>query len=296
MCSVIGVGEVLWDVFPDKRLAGGAPFNFAWHAKRMGNDAAMISRVGEDDLGREILNYARAGGLDLSLVQYDSEHATGTVQVTLMGDQPSYEIVRNVAWDFVEATPAARAAVADADVVCFGSLAQRSEVTARTIQDLLGSAEKATIVFDANLRQEYYNRACLEASLRAADILKLNEDEILEIGALLFPSEVEPEAIARALLSRYVLQVVVETRGADGCVLYTDDRTIHVPGIQVETVDCVGSGDAFTAALADSLAGGHSLKEAARRANVLGAYVAGCAGGTPEYSMEDVEVFEKAHA
>jgi fructokinase len=285
--KILGIGELLWDVFPDRRHAGGAPFNFAWHARMLGADGQVVTRVGADELGEELRALVSGAGMDGSLVQVDAERPTGTVQVTLSGGQPSYEIVSGVAWDHIEACGAARAAAGEADVVCFGSLAQRGEVSAAAVAELVAEAKRATIIFDVNLRQDYYSRAVLERSLRAADVVKLNDEELVTVGDLLLPGT----GTAAALVAEYGLEMLVETRGSAGCALHTAGGCFESPGVEVEVADCVGAGDAFTAALAVGIKRGEPPAAVARRANLVGAFVASRAGATPRYSAAELDEF-----
>jgi len=284
--KILGIGELLWDVFPDRRHAGGAPFNFAWHARMLGADGQIVTRVGDDEPGRELRGLVSGAGMDKSLVQVDRDHPTGTVQVTLSGGQPSYEIVSGVAWDHIEACAHARAAAREADAVCFGSLAQRSAGSAAAVFELVAEAARATVIFDVNLRQSFYSREILDRSMRSADVVKLNDRELGIVGELLLGNRSAP-----ALVSEYDLEVLVETRGAAGCALHTASGCCESPGLAVEVVDCVGAGDAFTAALAVGLKRGESPATVAVRANQVGALVASRAGATPAYSPADVDDF-----
>lgn len=285
--KLVGIGELLWDVFADGKHPGGAPFNFAWHARMLGAEAGLISRIGRDDFGGELLGVVRSAGLDERLIQRDELRATGTVQVVLNAGQPSYTITENVAWDFLEASEAARAAVAEADVVCFGSLARRSVRSSTAIGELVTAAGGAKVIFDVNLRQNFYTKEILDESLRAADVAKLNGEELAIIGRMLVPGE----APAAGLLRRYELELVVETLGAEGCALHSSTGVIRRPGIAVEVVDAVGAGDAFTAALAVGLARGEELEKIAREANAVGALVASRRGAVPGYTREELAEF-----
>jgi len=285
--KIVGLGEVLWDVFADGKHPGGAPFNFAWHARRLGAEAAIISRLGRDDLGRQLQEVIRTAGFDERLIQQDDLHPTGTVQVRLTDGQPSYTITENVAWDFIEPTAAARAAVAEADVVSFDSLARRRARSSATTAELLAAAGRAKIIFNVNLRQKFYSKEILEDSLRAADVAQLNTEELAIIGRLLLPGE----ATAEGLLRRYDLEMVVETRGAEGCAFYSPSGVLCCPGCRIEVADAVGAGDAFAAALAIGLARGDDLEKIARAANAVGALVASRRGAVPQYTLQELAEF-----
>ncbi len=287
--KMVGIGELLWDIFADAKHLGGAPCNFAWHARQLGAEALIISRVGRDVLGDELLEVLRGAGVEERLVQQDEIHPTGTVQVALKDGQPSYTITENVAWDFIEATAAARAAVVAADVVCFDSLSRRGARSSATTAALVSAAGRAKIIFDANLRQNFYTKEMLDESLRLADVAKLNGEELQTIGRVLAPGE----APAAGLLRRYGLELVVETRGAEGCVLHSASGVIRSPGFKVEVADAVGAGDAFTAALAIGLCRGDALEKIAREANAVGALVASRRGAAPKYTREELAEFSR---
>lgn len=273
---ILGLGEILWDLLPDGPQLGGAPFNFAFHCHRLGWPAVMASRVGRDPLGDDILLRLADLGLDAGQVQIDDAHPTGTVAVELTADgQPSYTIREDVAWDHLAWGPDLAAAAKSAAAVCFGTLAQRGPASRATIRAVL-AATSAKVVFDVNLRQHYWHRDVIEASLRASDWVKLNADELHTLGGLFDVGS------AAALRERFDLELVCLTRGADGCLVTTATETVEEPGVAVTVVDTVGAGDAFTAALVVGVLEGRPLREAVRRANRLAARVAGAKGGTPE--------------
>lgn len=294
---VVAIGEVLWDVFPDARLLGGAPLNFAVHARNLGADAYIISRIGMDDLGDQIAAAVKRFGLDLSTVQRDPKRATGRVNVTLDAKgNPTFEIVRNVAWDAIEETPQARKLVMRADAVCFGTLAQRSPISRRCIQSLLRCARGARLrVCDLNFRQRFYTRAIVRASLRAANLLKLNETELPTLLRLLgVRARGEPRRQdVLTLIHAFNLDLVCVTLGERGAILHTLTEKHYSPGYKVKVVDTVGSGDAFTAALVVKILAGAPLAEALDFANQAGAYVATKPGGTPALSASALRAFAK---
>ena len=184
--NIVAVGEVLWDLFQEGPLLGGAPANFAYHAHALGAQVQLITRVGSDELGREILRRFRGMGLSDATVQVDETAPTGTVQVQLSGNGLAhFTIQENVAWDFIALTDEALAAARRADAICFGSLGQRSEKSRDTIQRLVEAAPAHALkVFDINLRQKFYSREVIQESLRWADVLKLNDDELPTLAAM----------------------------------------------------------------------------------------------------------------
>lgn len=279
---VLGVGEVLWDLLPGGAQLGGAPANFACHARALGADAAVVTRVGRDARGREILDRLQALGLPSSLVQVDETRPTGTVSVELEGDGvPRFTIHEGVAWDSLLAPEPALAAAGGADAVCFGSLAQRHEPARSSVQALVAATPAAALrIFDVNLRQQHYSREVVEQSLRLANVLKLNDGE-LPVLASLFGLDGEAEAQLDALARRFELRLVALTRGGHGSLLRGDAGSSEHPGVPAQVEDTVGAGDAFTAALAMGLLLGWPLDEVNARANEVAAHVCTFAGATP---------------
>lgn len=287
MAVMIGLGEVLWDVYPDRKLLGGAPANFAFHARQLGHDGIIVSRVGRDPLGQEILDRLAGQGMPTDCIQIDPDHPTGTVQVTLAADgSPRFAITPDVAWDHLAAEPGLIDLMRQADVVCFGTLAQRSPRSRETIAALLAAVD-GTKVFDINLRQAYWSRDLIEAGLRQCQVVKLNEEELEVLKREgLAPWKGEPLSVCRNLLMTYNLRLLALTRAARGAMLVSADEVVDYPGIRVEVVDGVGAGDAFTAAMAHALLKGKPLTEVAGLANRVGAYVATQPGAMPPLPAE----------
>ena len=280
--SFLGLGELLWDCFPDRRLPGGAPANVAFHAQQLGLSAAAVTRVGADQLGDEICEFLRSQGLCLDLVQRDPRHGTGTVTVQSGPAGTSYTFKPDSAWDFLEPAPVLLAAMQSAKAVCFGTLAQRSPVSREAIHTCLKAAGPAClIVYDVNLRPPFYERAWIERSLHCADIAKLNDDEVRVLSEMLDAPESSNEGFAAWLADAYQLQLVCVTRGGAGCYVRSDQAAVDVPGIEVKVVDTVGAGDAFTAALIQSRLSGWPIESSAQFANRVGALVASRAGAMP---------------
>lgn len=279
---LVGIGELLWDLLPGGRQLGGAPGNFTYHARALGADARLISRVGEDDLGREALERLAALHLPTECLEIDSNLPTGTVDVTVGADgQPQFTIHAPAAWDALSGDAAGRRAVGAADAVCFGTLAQRSEHSQSTIRSLVAAAPPHALrILDVNLRQHYYSRELIEASLALANVLKVNDAELPRLAEMFHWSGDARSHIAQ-LTERHDLRCVAYTRGADGSLLFADGRWSEHPGIPIRVVDTVGAGDAFTAALTLGLLAGRDLDEINRQANELAARVASCAGATP---------------
>jgi len=278
---VIGLGEILWDRFPDGDRLGGAPANVAFHAGQLGARGVPASRIGIDADGERLASELKARGLSLEAVQRDPLRPTGIVRVTLDQGQPSYVIEPDSAWDGLEFTPEWEALAARADAVCFGTLAQRSPTARETIRRFVGgTAPGALRCFDINLRQNFYDLDSVEFGLSHATVLKLNGGE-LEAVAGLFGWPLSTEAVCQRLFERFPLGWIALTHGAEGCELRSRTETFRSAAPRVECVDAVGAGDAFSAALIVSLLQGRLPQEAADRANRIGAYVAGQAGAMP---------------
>ena len=281
MRRVIGIGEVLWDRFPDGDRLGGAPANFAFHAGQLGATTRIVSRIGSDDDGNRLADELQKHGLPTEFLQRDATYPTGLVRVELAHGQPNYVIEKPAAWDFLELTQDLKNLAADVDAISFGTLAQRDPVSQRTIQDFVRLCPKKSLrLFDINLRQSYFTRETIEFGFTHATTLKLNGDE-LERLSLPFKLPSQPEAAAQELFRRYPLELIALTLGEEGCVLYTRECSIQSKAPRIKCVDTVGAGDAFSAALVTGLLAGEPLEEIAYQANHVGAYVASQPGAMP---------------
>jgi len=280
---IVGIGEVLWDLLPSGRQLGGAPANFAYHARALGADARLVSRVGKDDWGREALDRLTKLGVPTDCIELDAALPTGTVTVEVSGDgQPQYQIHENVAWDAIRGESAGRLAVAAADAVCFGSLAQRSEPSRSTIRSLVAAAPASALrIFDINLRQHYHSHEVIKGSLTRANVLKLNDAEWPQLAAVFGLTGDERTQLLQ-LAQRCQLRCIAFTRGGRGSLLLSEGHWSDHPGIHTNVVDTVGAGDSFTAALALGLLAGWPLDEVNRRATEVAAFVCSQPGGTPE--------------
>lgn len=292
---VIGLGELLWDVFPDSRRPGGAPANVAFQASQLGYHGLVASRVGDDRPGRELREALSETGLDLSLLQTDARHPTGEVTVDVSdGGHPDYTIHENVAWDYLEATDEWRDAASAAAAVCFGTLAQRSKKSRETIHSVLAACgDECLIVYDVNLRQDWYEADWIARSLRAARVVKLNRDEADLLAPLLDLDSSAYPAFCRSALEKFDLSLVCITRAEEGCLLVSSDDCVDVEGRPVEVADAVGAGDAFTAALITALLNDWPLEPSAHFANAVGGLVASRSGAMPELSDELAKLRDK---
>jgi len=292
MKYVIGLGEALFDCLPEGRKLGGAPANFAYHVSQFGLDSCAISAIGDDELGKEIVDTFKKVGLTHILPVV--EQPTGTVQVTLdENGVPQYEICLGVAWDNIPLTDEMLQMARSAQAICFGSLAQRSQTSRETIQAFLDAAPKdAMRVFDINLRQQWYSKEVIEASLTRANVLKINDEELDVVAAMLLdvPSVSEhfiaedPAkacAVCRDLIARYDLQMVILTCGAVGSYVFSATEESYVATPKVQVADTVGAGDSFTAAFVAQTLLGKSIRDAHEKAVKVSAFVCTQAGAMP---------------
>ena len=290
---IVGLGELLWDLLPGGRQLGGAPANFTVMSARLGNHGVIASRVGHDALGEAARAYLAPLPADLDYLQTDEEHATGSVSITLHDGQPEYVIHQPVAWDFLACTPEWTALAQSADAVCFGTLAQRSDVSRETIHSFLAAtSQPCARVFDVNLRKPFYGARVLRDSLQLATLLKLNEIEMPIVMSLLGLGEdsgsddVSLLRSARLLLDHFPLQLVCITMGSQGSLLVTREAHHRHPGIPTEVADTVGAGDAFTAALVCFYLQGAPLAVLNEAGNRWGSWVASQRGAMPALSAE----------
>jgi fructokinase len=279
---VVGIGEMLWDVFPEGKKLGGAPLNFSHHCGQLGASAHPVSAVGADADGAEIRQILASKNLPDAQVQTDTVHPTGRVNVTLQNGKPTYEILAEVAWDYIRFDQNLRDLASRADVVCFGSLAQRSPVSCATIQAFLKAMRpQALRIFDVNLRQNFYSKEILETSLRHANIFKLSDEELPTL-ARFFDLTGQVLNQLQALRGMFDLRLVAYTRGGEGSLLVTANETSDHPGIPTEVVDTVGAGDSFTATLCMGLLQNLPLAEINRRACQVASFVCSQSGATPQ--------------
>lgn len=287
--NIIGIGEVLWDVLPDgEKSLGGAPSNFAYVAGVLGDHGFVLSRVGDDSAGREILDELKAKNLATGTIQIDAAYPTGAVNVSFKDAQPVYEIVENAAWDFLELTDEWREIALRADAICFGSLAQRGAASCKTIRETVNLVKNLRI-FDVNLRAQFFTREILRKSLNMANVAKLNAEELLLVAEIFDIKKLNPAKAARDLLVKFGLKMVCVTRGANGSLLVTKREVSEHAGFNVALTDTIGAGDAFTAALAHGLLRRRSLVEINEFANKIGAFVASEKGATPDFPEEFIK-------
>jgi fructokinase len=292
--TIVGLGEALFDVYPDRAILGGAPLNVAVHAHQLASTAGgcgiPASRIGRDELGARLLEELSARGIPTTAIQQDEHCPTGRVLVTLRGGEPDYEIVPDAAWDRLEFSDELRRVARTCDAVCFGTLGQRSPQAHETIVQFLQEARQAVRLFDVNLRQDFFSAEVVERSAALATVVKVNEQELPTIDRLigLYGTEVSgttsQDQQVRTLCERFALDAVVVTRGAAGTVLYTAaGKTERAPAGYPPhpEADSVGAGDACAAGILMGMLLGWPAGRIVDLANSAGAYVASQPGATP---------------
>ncbi len=282
-------GEILWDLLPDGKVLGGAPANCAYRMLSLGLDVRLVSRVGDDDLGKEVLALLKDQNIDTSYIQIDPTHPTGTVPVELdEGGHPTFDIIKNVAYDYTEYPEAAmESAGSSCKLICFGTLIQRHTVARENLYRVVDALPEATKVVDINLRKDCYTRETVEKSLMISDIVKLNDDEVKTVDEMLSLNTKDEVQFARKIIDTYNLRAVIVTRGDKGCLCVSNDgEVITVDGLKVTVKDTIGAGDAFTAGFAAHYVQGKSLKECCIAGNQLGALVAQSTGGMSSVALD----------
>ena len=283
--NVLAVGEVLFDVIGDEYKLGGAPFNVAAHMSVLGNSSSILSAVGQDALGDQIIREAEQLRVNTDWIDRNHEKSTGTVKVSFRENEPQYDIVEDVAWDYLR-VDFGELNEQDWDVVAFGSLAQRSAHNKAFYGSLFDQLQAKWKYFDCNLRQNYYDSQVIKDSLLYANIAKFNEHEIGLVSELLYDQSLAPRVFAEKLHQDFEIELVVYTWGKEGSRAWYQDRFYSKESIPVDTVDTIGAGDAFSAGFLQSWLRGKEVEEALQDGNRLGGYVASRSGAIPEYDGE----------
>ncbi len=283
---IVGIGETLWDVFPEGKKLGGAPANFAYHVAQLGLNGIAISAIGHDSLGAEIIDSLKSKNLNFCMKPVD--YPTGTVQVTLDDKGvPQYCITENVAWDNLELTPDLEELARNACAVCFGSLAQRNEKSRTTIKrfiETMNNDEGTFRVFDINLRQKFYTKEIIEESLAMCNIFKINDEELEIISPMFNLGTGDYQSRCSEMIKRYDLRYLILTCGTDGSYIFTQEgETSFIPTPKVDVIDTVGAGDSFTAAFVAGIIKGEPMTQAHKEAVELSAYVCSCEGAMPDH-------------
>lgn len=280
---VVGMGEALWDVLPEGKKIGGAPANFAYHVSQFGLSSCVVSAVGDDALGKEIVENFTSKGLNQLIAEVP--YPTGTVQVEIdQAGVPQYEIKENVAWDNIPYTEALEDLAKKTKAVCFGSLAQRNVVSRETISrflDAMPRHDDSLVVFDVNLRQGFYNKEILCNSMERCNILKINDEELVTVSRMFGYPGIDLQDKCWILLGKYNLKMLILTCGINGSYVFTPGNVSFQPTPTVEVADTVGAGDSFTAAFIASILRGKTVIEAHSRAVQTSAYVCTKKGAMP---------------
>jgi fructokinase len=290
--TVLMYGELLWDILPSGPVLGGAPANGCFRLQTLGHAAVLVSRVGDDEIGKKALEILENNGVNISYVQVDKTVPTGTVDVTLSPEgNASYVINRGVAYDQIELTPALKALAPQVAAICFGTLIQRTPVSRNTLMRILDAAPQAVKILDINLRKDCYSLETVSESLKRADIVKLNDSEAEVLASMLDIPIPNLRSFADALMSRFDIKVCLITKGANGVFGRSQTEECDLPGIQVKVADTIGSGDAFNAAFIHAYLEGHSLVDCCTAGNRLGALVASRQGGMSVVSSQEIADF-----
>ena len=278
---IVGIGEVLWDCFNDHRTIGGAPFNFSFHVHQFCFNALAISAIGDDQLGRDIEQHCQLNGL--SYIFPTVSYPTGEVLIQMdHNGLPSYTICHNRAWDHIPFLPSMQHIAQNTLAVCFGSLAQRSPQSRASIYAFIDAMPSdALVIFDINLRLEYYSKDIIDSSLERANVLKLNYDELLILQDMYQYTDMSIEDACRHILRTHGLRLLILTCGEDGSYVFSSDAMSFLPTPLVQVVDTVGAGDSFTASFIASLLRHKSLEESHRIAVAVSSYVCTQSGATP---------------
>ncbi len=278
-------GEILWDVFGEKRTLGGAPLNVAGHFSRLGGHAAVISCLGDDELGRLTIEAMDKLSVDRRFVHVDKDGVTGRALVTLKDGIPSYRFDDPCAWDKIVLSDEENAEITSRswNVFVFGTLAQRSEASRNSLNYLLDHIRADVIFFDVNLRLDFYNKEIIKRGIEKADILKMNDEEVPIVCALL---GLEGDNPVPSLIDMYCLKAVLVTRGKDGSDIYYKNGVYHQDSRKVPVVDTVGAGDSLSAGFLFFLTMGDSVPDALAKASMLADYVVQNAGAIPEYDSD----------
>ncbi len=283
---IVAIGEVVWDVFPDKTVLGGAPVNVAYHLRKIGQDVLPISRVGQDELGDETREKIRNLGLPLAGIQRDVNLPTGRVNVTFdEHNEPSFDIVAPASWDNLDLNQALESIGEVPFQMVFGTLGQRDQRSRTAIRALWSKASFR--FYDVNLRPPFTTRELVEESLAAADLVKVNEHELAELSKWAKIDFSDKKRAAFTLMSRYNCAAFVVTEGGSGAWLASEDGIFSHPGFSTEIADTVGAGDAFFAAFIHGFIKKRSWLECLEQANQRGSYVASRHGATPDFETED---------
>lgn len=288
--KIAAFGELLWDLLPTGKVLGGAPANFIYRINSFGDHGTLLSKVGNDKAGRDAREAIRRLGLSDENIQTDYEFPTGSVKVKIDGNGiPDFNIITDVAYDHIEINTEMIDAFSEADCVCFGTLVQRYGISKNTLRELIHESPDVVKFLDINLRKKCYTAASVEESLRMANILKTNDEELLITKELLGMKNENLKDLAREVLETFNLDIILCTLGSNGAFCLTQDEVFYYdPGYQINLGDTVGSGDAFSAGFVHYYMNGQEIEEALRFGNAAGAMIATTTGATALVSKQQI--------
>lgn len=288
MTKIVCFGEVLWDIYPDRIEIGGAPFNVYYRLHSLGNNVKIISSIGDDDLGLKALNFFKKNNLNSEFISIDKEHKTGQVKIQLESGEPSYNIVDNVAWDFI---PINKEYTSEKlDYLIFGSLAVRKDKSFETLKEIIRKSKFN--ILDLNIRQEYYKKDKLHYLLNSSDFLKINMDELFVLRDLFNIKYHETEDIAQKIFSKFNLKYICLTNGSVNSSVFDGNKFIYVESLKVESIDNVGAGDNFLASFIDEyFIKKNSLKSSLKIASIYGAITTTKKGAIPSINNSEIKIF-----
>ena len=293
--AIICFGEILWDNLPSGRRPGGAPMNMAYHLNRVGANSQLISRVGNDNSGRELREFSSLIGLRPTFLQTDNEYPTGEVMANVLENhEVVYDIRLNAAWDYITWDPAFSQIVTEADAFVFGSLAARNNKSRETLLQLLEMASYK--VFDINLRAPHYNKEVLQMLLPKANLLKMNSDELTLLTDWFYKSGAHESDSISFLQQNFGIHDIIVTKGAEGASFYQGEMTYQGSAYQVEVADTVGAGDSFLAAFLYQKLMGMPIPESLNYALAMGGFIASQQGACPPYTIADLDQFIAKHS
>ncbi len=293
--DVVCFGEILWDIFPSGSRAGGAPFNVAYNLFKMGTNSKMLSRIGNDELGDRLLNQIKDWGISTDSIQVDTGKATGTVIADFdEHGEAVYDIVQDVAWDYIQLLPEHQELIQNSEAFVFGSLITRNEESRNTLLQLLEYSKFR--VFDVNFRPPFIDFEFIKKLLHKADLVKMNKAELRTILEHLGEDYIDEDTGIHYLQNYFTLNEIVLTKGSKGARYFVGDHVYNFPAVHIEIEDTVGSGDSFLAGFLSKRIQGRSPEEIMKRATSLGAFITSKSGACPDYTYEDFKAFREINS
>lgn len=290
---IVCFGEVLWDIFPEGSRAGGAPFNVAYNVHKMGIDVKMLSKIGNDELGEKLTDKIKSWGITTDFIQVDEVHPTSTVIAKIdEHNEASYEIVENVAWDFIDFLPEHQDLVANAEAFIFGSLSARNEKTRETLLQLLELAKLK--IFDVNFRPPFIDFEFIKILLNKADIVKMNKAEMKQILEFMGEEYTNEEENVLFIQKEFKVNEIIITKGSKGAGYFVGDQNYNFPAVPITIADTVGSGDSFLAGFISKRIQNQEPEEIIKEGIALGAFITSKSGACPDYSYSEFQKFKES--